>query len=63
MLSHTSPTHKLLSQDLSQQLGKSQVIAELCPNPVPRDILLVPTCGQTVTLLGYQCSPMVLSGR
>lgn len=36
MLSHASPTHKLPSQELSQQLGKSRAIAELCPNPVPR---------------------------
>lgn len=63
MLSHASPTHKLLSQDLSQQLGKSRAIAELCPNPVPRGYPTCPYLWADSDRLGFQCSPRVLSGR
>lgn len=42
MLSHACLTPKVLSQDLSQQLGKSWAVAELCPNLVPRGHLTCP---------------------
>lgn len=54
MQSQMGFTHEILSQELLQHWGKSQVVAELCPNPVLRG---QPTCGLPVTPPSFQCFP------